>query len=88
MAHKDVEYVVDDENGQQHIFSVFDQAAGFAVTLALCDGKEHNLDVLVWSAKGAAELGGDDAVDTYREDPDASVFERFVVTVKSLGRVA
>jgi hypothetical protein len=32
--------------------------------------------------------GGDDAVEVYKEDPDASVSERIKITADSVGRVA
>lgn len=31
--------------------------------------------------------GGDDAVERYNEDPEASVFERFEINVNAVGRV-
>jgi len=36
------------------------------------------IDVCIWTIGGARWFGGDDAVEAYREDPDASVFERWV----------
>jgi len=46
-----------------------------------------NLDVLVWNEEGAEWYGGDDAVERYREDPEASVFERFEIKVNPVGMV-
>lgn len=86
-THKDVEFAVDDASGHQRTFKRFDEAAGFAVSLA-ASGRTVNLDVLVWSAAGARWLGGDDGVEQYRKDPEASVHERLVITVDSQGRIA
>jgi hypothetical protein len=86
-THKDVEFAVDDASGQQHIFRTFDEAAGFAVALAVSDGRPHNIDVLVYSKAGARWWAGDEGAEEFEEDPEASVFERIVVRADSLGRV-
>lgn len=85
--HPDVEYAVDDVEGLEHIFTDFASAASFALGLAV-SGREVFLDVLVHSEPGARWFGGDDAVEQYREDPDASVFQRLKIQVQDLGRVA
>ena len=85
---KDVEFAVDDASGHQRIFKSFDKAAGFAVSLAAGDGREHDVDVLVGSKAGARAFAGDDGVEQYLEDPDASVFERIIVQAEARGRVA
>lgn len=36
------------------------------------------IDVCIWSEEGAHWYGGDDAVTQYQEDPEASVFERWI----------
>ncbi len=33
-------------------------------------------------------MGGEDAVERYLEDPDASVFERYEIRVNNVGRVS
>lgn len=86
-AHKDVEYAVNDGGGNQRIFKTFDEAAGFAVSLAYAGDATH-IDVLVYSEAGAKFMGSDDGVETYREDPDASVFQRLEIKVDDLGRIA
>ncbi len=86
--HKDVEFAVDDALGNQRTFKSFDEAAGFAVSMAASMGKDVNLDVLVWSKAGAKAYGGSSGVEVYEEDPDASVFERIVVRADAQGRVA
>ena len=86
-THKDVEYAVDDASGQQRTFRTFDDAAGFAVAVAASGKPDVNLDVLIWSKAGARFYGGDDAVEQYKEDPEASVFERLEIRVNYVGRV-
>ncbi len=66
------------------VFSEFDEAAGHAVALAV-SGKTVELDVVIYSEEDARSFGGDDAVERYREDPDA-IFERIEVRATSLGR--
>ena len=83
--HKDVDFAVNDAGGHQRIFRTWDEAAGFAMSIAASRG-ESAIDVLVYSEAGAKFVGGSDAVEEYREDPDASVFERFEIKVNSVGR--
>ena len=85
-THPDVEYAVDDAGGKERVFKTFDEAAGFALAVAVGRGSS-NLDVLIFSEKGAKFYGGDDAVDQYNEDPEASVFERFEIRVNAVGRI-
>lgn len=85
-SHPGVEYAVDDVQGKQRTFRSFDEAAGFALLVAMSRG-EAVLDVIVYSRAGARFVGGDDAVARYDEDPEASVFERFEITVNAVGRV-
>ena len=86
ISHDDVEYAVNDENGEERVFHTFDVAASLALCVAVTRG-EAVLDVLIWSEEGAKAYGGDDAVERYLEDPDASVFERFEIKVNAVGRV-
>jgi hypothetical protein len=85
-THKDVEYAVEDGGGQERVFKTFDEAAGFALSMAVARGRSE-LDVLIWSESGAKWYGGDDAVDRYNEDPEASVFERIEIGVNLIGMV-
>lgn len=87
-THKDVEYAVDDAGGKQRIFKRFDEAAGFAVSISASNGRPKNLDVLVYSRAGARFLQGDDGVEQYDHDPEASVFERIEITADAQGRIA
>ena len=85
--HKDVEYAVEDGSGKERVFKTFDEAAAFALGMAISRG-ESNLDVLIHSTWGAKFYGGDDAVTQYKEDPEASVFERFEIRVNNVGRIS
>lgn len=85
--HKHLSFAVDDASGKERTFSDIDKATAFAVSLALSDGLSHNLDVLVSSRAAAKVYGGDDAVEIYDDDPEASVFERIEISARSLGRV-
>jgi hypothetical protein len=84
--HADVEFAVDDAGGNERIFKDGKEAGAFAVQVAIARG-EANIDVLVWSEEGARAYGGDDAVERYNEDPEASVFERYEVKVNFVGSV-
>jgi hypothetical protein len=86
--HKDVEFAVNDAGGRERIFKTADEAAGFAITVAMARGKDVNVDVLIHSKAGARWYGGDDAAEQYDEDPDASVSDRIVVRAESIGRVS
>jgi len=87
-THKDVEFAVDDASGKERIFKTFDEAAGFAVSMAASNGQTVNIDVLIWSKSGARAYAGDDGVEQYEEDPEASVFERIEVRADAVGRIA
>ena len=83
--HPDVEFVVS-ADGAEQTFTTFADALTFAFSIALSEA-EVNLDVLVYSEEGATAFGGDSAVDEYREDPEASIFQRFEIEVRGIGRV-
>lgn len=87
-THPDVDYCVDDCSGAERSFKSFDEAAGFALAVAISGKENVHLDVVIWSEAGAFAYGGDDALETYREDPEASVHERFEIKANSQGRVA
>ena len=86
--HKDIEFSVEDASGHERIFHTWDEACGFAVVLAVSDGEPHNVDVLIYSEAGARAWGGDDAVEQYRDDPDASVSQRIEIRADDQGRIA
>lgn len=85
--HKDVSYHVNNSQGEEQVFDYFDEAAGFAALQAATSGKA-NLDIVVHSPHGAKFLGGDNALAKYKEDPEASVFERLVIKVDAIGSVS
>ncbi len=64
----------------------FDDAASWAVIYAMAHGKA-NIDSYVYSRAGARWLAGDDGVEQYDDDPEASVFERIEVKANVLGRI-
>jgi cold shock CspA family protein len=86
--HKDVEFAVGDAGDHERIFKDFNEAAGFAFSIAASGRENVYLDVLIFSKAGARAWGGDEAVEQYNEDPEASVFERFEIKVNAMGRVA
>ncbi len=81
--HADLEFAVD--GFYTHDFAA---AMGRAVERALFHGRPVALDVIVWSEDAARAYGGEDAVAAYREDPEASIHDRIVVTAASQGRIA
>lgn len=88
-THKDVEYMVDDASGKPRYFKSSNEAAGFAISIAMSRGQPAHIDVLVHSPAGARWYrGSSDGVDEYNEDPDASVFDRIIVNAESTGRVS
>ena len=81
--------MVDDASGRPRYFKSSNEAAGFAISLAMSHGRSVNIDVLVHSPAGARWYRGtSEGVDEYNEDPDASVFDRIVVSAESIGRVS
>lgn len=84
-THQDLEYVVS-VAGAERAYPTLDEALMQAFSVALSEGTTC-LDVLVYSQEGAETFGGDDAVEEYQEDPEASVFRRFEIKVNDLGRV-
>jgi hypothetical protein len=82
LSHKDVEFHTGDI-----VSTVWEEAVSQAVFDALSQGKDVELDVVIWSEAGARWYGGDDAVEDYKEDPGASVFDRIVIKASSRGRI-
>lgn len=86
-THKDVEFHCLGTGGKDMYFDNFDEAAAFALGDAMQSGVWKNFDVLIHSESGARWWGGDDAVEQYREDPDASVFQRMRIKAELEGMV-
>ncbi len=84
-----LEFHVQDKErrGDTDVFDTFDEACSRAVAKAVSNGESVLIDVVIFSKAAAKAWGGDDAVEQYKEDPDASVFERIVVKAHSQGRV-
>jgi hypothetical protein len=87
-THKDLEFAVDDASGHQRTFRKFSEACEFAVTVDSSHGDKVNIDVLAYSRAGARAWAGDEGVEMYNEDPEASVFDRIEITANHVGRVA
>jgi hypothetical protein len=86
-SHKDVEFAVDNYDGSEKIFKHFDQAVMFAVHKSLSGRSDVHVDVLIHSVAGARWWGGNDGVEEYRSDPDASVAQRIEIKAIDVGRV-
>jgi hypothetical protein len=88
--HKDLEFEVESARGGEtrHGFKTFAEALGFAAAQSVSRGEAMHIDVLTWSRGAARAWGGDYGAEVYDEDPEASVHERIVVKVDSLGRIA
>ncbi len=85
-AHPEVEYVVEADRAER-AYPTFDEALVYAFSVAMSAGQAR-IDVLVYGEEGAEAFGGSEAVEEYREDPDASVFRRFEIEVRDIGRVS
>lgn len=83
--HQDVEYIVS-IGPTERVFPTFDEAVSYGFAAGL-SAEKVVIDVLIYSEEGARAFGGDQAVAEYQMDPDASVAQRFEMTVKDLGRV-
>lgn len=87
--HKDVEFAVENPlQGGEDVFKTFPEAAAHAIALAASRGETIALDVLIYSKAGARWWGGDEAVEMYAGDPEASVSQRVVVRAEDQGRIA
>ena len=47
-THPQLEFAVDDCSGKERIFKLFDEAAGFAVSVAASGKPDVSIDVLCW----------------------------------------
>jgi len=83
-SHKEVEFIA---GARERSFKTFREAAEAALLDAIGRETPVHLDVLVYGASGARWWGGDEAVERYRADPEASIFERFEIMGRSLGMI-
>jgi hypothetical protein len=86
-SHGAVEFVVAGAGRPSSYFSTFKEASAKAVEVAAANG-DAVLDVIIHSEAGARWWGGDAAVDRYKDDPEASVFDRYIVTINYQGTIA
>lgn len=88
MAKHDVEFEVSSGERTQ-VTSDWKEACRWAVQFSAHRGGEMAvIDVLTHSRAGAGMWAGSHGRELYDEDPDASVFERFEVRARSVGRIA
>ena len=84
-----IEYHVSEKGKlKTDIFTKVEDAKVKAFDIAVNSGLPVLFDVIVCSAEDAREHGGDEAVERYLADPDASVFERFEIKCNCIGGVA
>lgn len=87
-SHPDVEFQVLDRTGKEVYLKTLDEAALHAFYDSLSTGKWTGIYVIVRSEAGARWYGGDAAIEQYRSDPEASVFEKLNLNVRSEGTIA
>lgn len=86
--HSDLEFHLHDDNGDSFgTYRTFED--GLAAASRLSAGLDHpvTLDVLIWSEDGARAWGSEEGVEQFLDDPEASVFDRLEVSVRSLGKI-
>lgn len=87
-THKDVEFAVSAGEKTQHV-KKWSEATELAVAMSASRGGELAvIDVLVYSEAGARAWLGADGVEQYRQDPEASVFQRLEIRAKDRGTIA
>jgi len=84
-SHRDLSFEVT-RGDHKRTFTKFIEAVEHAFVLAAA-GDKITLDVLARSRSGAKAWAGDYAAEVYDEDPEASVFERYELSVSFVGRV-
>jgi len=89
--HKAVEFHVSDNRAsgrgeRTDVYHTWAEASEAAMARAVARG-DAVIDVCVFSRAGAKWWGGDEGVERYKEDPEASVFDRFEIDVNYVGRV-
>jgi len=90
-GHFDVEYHVSSAHIGPHNESTFITTKPTLANADACaramGGANIWLDVCIWSEEGARYFGGDDAVEQYLVDPEASVFCRYEIKANCVGMV-
>jgi hypothetical protein len=72
-------------NGETKVLTDFDKAIVLAFSVAISGGQSCFIDVICYSEEDAEAWGGNEAVERYQSDPDASVFERIEIKANYLG---
>ena len=85
-THRDLSFEVESGEHREH-FRNPGKAIEHAFVLAVT-GRNVSFDVLAHSRAAAKAWSGDDGAESYDEDPEASVFERYELSVNFVGRVA
>ena len=90
VEHEDVEYHVRKFVGIEstRVFRTMNEAILYAFFQTATGQEKAVIDVLVHSEAGAHWYGGDVAVEQYREDPQASVFDRWEIKLNHVGKVS
>lgn len=83
---KDLEFHVE-LHDTTRVLTSFKKAVELAAIHSIGQGRPVNVDVIVYSKAAARAFGGDGGVETYLEDPDASVFQRIQIKAEDLGRI-
>lgn len=80
-THPDIEYHAEIlDSNHTEVFPTWGQAKTYI------GDKLGIIDICIWSEEGAIAFGGSDALEQYRTDPDASVFERHEKTTYEKGK--
>lgn len=85
-SHRDLGFEVECGDHREH-FKNCDKAMAHAFVMA-ATGRKVTFDVIASSRAAAKAWAGDDGVRSYDEDPEASVFERYELSINFVGRVA
>ncbi len=83
IMHKDLEFQILDNT-----FKNLGEALQFAFMKSVGEGEPVVLDIVTWSRSAAKAWAGESGAKEYDKDPDASVFSRFVLSVKAKGMVS
>jgi hypothetical protein len=86
---KDLEFHVSEATAPktEKVLKDFGEACAYAISRCVSGGVTMLVDVVTWTKAAARAWGGDEAVERYEEDPDASVHERIVIKADSQGPV-
>lgn len=88
--HQDLSFEVGDKGSTDTMYvdGSLEEAIMLAVGRSVSGRGAQEVAVLTYSRAAAKAYGGDDAVEEYDMDPDASAHDRIIITAESLGRIA